>query len=315
MMLRALVAALLIAGAPASAQPAPAQRLALVDLTDEFDAFWESSQSQPGPERAAAFRAMFETHLPGFFVARRVQVEPAAYDAHIARGLASYPRQREGIREASRSFAGLFAPALRRFEAALGPVRMQRPVYLINSLGEMDGGMRDLPGGPALIFGADMIAHYHRGHGLQPLFHHELFHVVHLQRFSSCAELWCALWIEGLATYAAARLNPGASDGELLLEIPGPIRAPVEANRQEAVCAVAARLDSTDQADRSALFNFQRMNERLPPRFAYYVGYLAAAELGRTRSLRQLARMPRSEVRPLLDAALRRLSPCPAASE
>ena len=88
----------------------------------------------------------------------------------------------------------------------------------------------------------------------------------------------------------------------------------MEANRAEAVCAVRAHLDSGERADRQALFSFRRMNERLPPRFGYYVGYLVAAQLGRTRSLRQLAELPPSQVRPLIEAALRSLSACPAAT-
>lgn len=308
---RAFIALVLLTlgGEAISRTTAPALRF--VDLTDEFDAFWERSQSQPGPERAAAFRAAFAALLPGFFDAARAQVDPARYDAHIAGGLADYPRQRGAIREVSRRFAGLFAPARRRFEAALGPVHADPPIYLINSLGEMDGGTRSLPGGTTLIFGADMIARHHSGHDIAPLFHHELFHLYHFRAFSNCGAIWCSLWIEGLATHAAKSLNPGATDAELLLEIPEPIRPAIEAYRAEAVCAVLARLDATGRADAAALFGFSRMNARLPPRFGYYVGYLAAAELGRTRSLRRLARMRSDEVRPLLEAALRRLAPCP----
>ena len=306
-----LVAALAFAAcaAPANSDQTPSIRL--VDLTDEFDVFWQQTGEQPGSERAAAFRAHFELLLPGFFNAARVGSDPVRYDEHIARGLAGYARQRDAIREISARFSSLFLPALRRFEGELGPVELQRPIYLINSLGEMDGGMRDLPGGSVLIFGADMIAFYHRDHSVEPLFHHELFHAVHLRRFRSCDEMWCALWVEGLATYAAARLNPGATDAELLFEIPEPIRPAVEANRVEAVCAVRDRLDSTASADRQALFSFQRFNERLPPRFGYYVGYLVAAEIGRNRSLRSLATLQADEVRPMIDQALGRLARCP----
>lgn len=160
------------------------------------------------------------------------------------------------------------------------------------------------------MFGADMIARLHAGRDVQPFFHHELFHLYHSRSFADCPAVWCNLWSEGLATYVAHRLNPEASDHELLLTLPEPIREPVERNRREAVCAVRERLDSRSNDDNRALFSFNRLNERLPPRFGYYVGYLVAAEAGRTRSLQQLAAMPGGEVRPLLETTLRSLAEC-----
>jgi hypothetical protein len=136
------MAGLLLVAAGAAGREPDEDRPTLVDLTDEFDAFWEASRDQTAPARAAAFRTYFETFLPGFYSAARVRVAPVAYDEYIARALAAYPAQREAIREVSGEFSSAFSPALRRFEARLGSVRMERPVYLINSLGEMDGGVR-----------------------------------------------------------------------------------------------------------------------------------------------------------------------------
>ncbi len=302
--------------AAGQAMPAPAEEtVRLVDLTDEFDAFWERSQGQTPIERAASLRAEFASLIPGFYGPARFSLaDSAVYDIRIGTLLQDYPAQRDGVREVSLSFAALFAAARRSFEAEFGGFRRPQTVYLVHSLGEMDGGTRQLPGGLFLIFGADVMARLHLSHRIQPFFHHELFHLHHADAFADCGEtVWCDLWQEGLATHVAARLNPGATDSELLLEVPEPIRAPVEANRAEAVCAVRARLDSGGRADRQALFSFRRMNERLPPRFGYYVGYLVAAELGRTRSLRALARLRPARARPLIEAALDRLAACPAA--
>lgn len=298
--------ALLLAAAPAAARTGV---LTLVDLTDEFDAFWESSQGEEGPARVAAMQTRLGPLLPGFYQPRG-GVDPERYVRHAAEALAAYPRQRDGVREVSRRFAGLFAPAQASFEARFGAFTRPQRIYLLHSLGEMDGGTRDLQGGVTLIFGADVIARLHLGHDIRPFFHHELFHLHHSTRFTGCGALWCDLWREGLATYVAKRLNPGATDAELLFEVPEPIPAVVEANRAEAVCVVAARLDSRESDDARALFSFRRMNERLPPRFGYYVGYLVAAELGRTRSLRRLAELPPARVRPLVEEALRRLASC-----
>ncbi len=303
-----LLAALLFA-APAHAQRR-SEALTLVDLTHEFDSFWESSRSLGAAERVAAFRTRMDPLLPGFY-APRGGVDAARYDTHLAQALAGYPQQRDGVREVSRRFSALFAPALTSFERTFGRFREPQPIYLVHSLGEMDGGTRSLPRGVTLIFGADMIARYHLAHDIRPFFHHELFHLRHFTTFRECEAVWCSLWSEGLATYVAKRLNPGASEAELLLTVPEPIRARVDANRAEAVCAVVARFDSTRPDDLRALFSFRRLNERLPPRFGYYVGYLAAAELGRTHGLRELAAMTNAEVRPELERVLRRMAPCP----
>ena len=303
----AITAALgLTAAAPES------DTIRLVDLTGEFDAFWERSQGLPPPERATALRTGFAALIPGFYDPARFNLPDAAiYDIRIGALLQDYPARRDGVREVSRRFADLFAPARQSFEAAFGPFTRPQTIYLVYSFGEMDGGTRALPGGVFLIFGADMIARLHLGHRIQPFFHHELFHLRHAEYFADCGErVWCDLWQEGLATHVAASLNPGATDAELLLEVPEPIRAPVEANRIEAVCAVRARLDSEERGDRQALFSFRRMNERLPPRFGYYVGYLVATELGRRHSLQELARLSPAEARPLVDASLARLAAC-----
>ena len=157
-----------------------------------------------------------------------------------------------------------------------------------------------------------MVAKLHLQHDIRPFFHHELFHLYHERSFRDCEQLWCGLWGEGLAVYVASRLNPGATDSELLLTEPEPLRAAVERNRSEAVCTVLARRESTAKADGRALFSSGRLNERLPPRFGYYLGYLVAAEAGKTRSLKQLAALNSAEAKPVVEAALRSLADCPA---
>jgi hypothetical protein len=308
----------LLASAPAGAGAAQTTepdatttpQLAFVDLVPEFDAFATRTQGMADAPRAAAFRREFAQAIPGFYDPGRRSA--ARSDARIAAALAAWPNERDAILAVSRRFSAMFAPAAASFRAALGPFQSNHKVYLLHSLGEMDGGTRDLPEGNVLIFGADMIVRYHGDAELTPFFHHELFHVFHREYFGDCPQVWCILWTEGLATYAARQLNPGASDADLLLTAPEPIRGPVDAHRCEAVCTILARLDSTDGADAGAMFSFTRMNPDLPPRFGYYVGLLAAEAMGRDRDLAALARMPQAEVRPALEAALRGLADCPA---
>ncbi len=308
----ALIGVLLSLAACATAREPAGDGLKLIDLTGEVARAWDETAALPDSERVAAFKAHFAPILPGLYSHERFRLaEPGPYDERLLKGLKAYPQERAGIEEVSRRFAAMLAPARAGFEREFGPMRGYPPIYLVDSFGEFDGGTRTLPGGGFLMFGADMIAKLHLGHDIRPFFNHELFHLYHARTFPECEQLWCGLWQEGLAVYVAAGLNPGATDAELLLTEPEPLRAAVERNRREAICTVLARRDSTQASDSRALFSSGRLNERLPPRFGYYVGYLVAAEAGRTRSLRQLAALTPEQARPLVEASLRSLADCP----
>ena len=314
MRLLASLAACALAFAAPRAQAAPAApSLQLVDLTPAFAAATDHTAALPDAERVTAFDAELAPRLPGFYDPARFET-PAAQDryrARLLRTLNAFPTQRAQIEDISARFSGMFAPAVASFEARFGPMRGYPPVYLVHSLGEFDGGTRELPGGVRLLFGADVIARIHTGdHAIQPFFHHELFHILHHRSFAGCEQIWCSLWTEGLAVYVAQQLNPTATDEALLLTLPEPIRPAVEKDRAAAVCAVAARLNSTDPKDHAALFSFERLSPSAPPRFGYYVGYLTAQELARTRSLDGLAHLDVDHARPLVAAALGRLADC-----
>lgn len=195
------------------------------------------------------------------------------------------------------------------FEARVGPLPTDVPVDLVIALGEFDGATRQLGDGTHLMFGADMIALLHPG-GARAFVQHEQFHLYHAKRMESCTGLYCSVWREGLAVHAARVLNPAATDAELLLTVPQPIRPALDANRQEAVCLTLARLDSTAQADRAAWTSNGRVSERLPPRFGYLVGAWIAEDLGRTRSLSQLAALGGADLRAAMEESLRGMAPC-----
>jgi hypothetical protein len=298
--------------APAPA-PAPAPSLQFVDLTDDFARVWERDASLPTEQRVARLKEEFAPILPGFYGHERMGLPSSErYDAFLARAIERFPEQRAGIEDVSRRFGGMMESALTSFEREFGAMTGYPPVYLVHSLGEFDGGTRNLPGGVKLLFGADMIDQIYRDVPVQPFFHHELFHLMHHRTFNECGPLWCTLWSEGLAVYVASRLNPGSSDEALLLTEPEPLRAAVDRNRAHAICTTLSKLQSTDRADRSWFFSNGETDGRLPSRFGYYVGMLVAEELGRTRSLRELAALRAPEAGPLIEATLRGMAECPA---
>ena len=308
---------LLLAGAlTACARPSPipavpavpvTQGLPLVDLTDDFARFQAASVGIDKAERVTAFKRHFEPLIPGFY--DRTTVGPFDYGDLILKALDAYPEQRAGIEQVSRTFQSMAVPARSRFEALFGPMGSLPPIILLHSLGEMDGGVRTLPGtGRTLVFGADVIARLHLAHGAEPFVHHELFHVFHGNRFTACDAVWCDLWSEGLAVYASELLNPGASDAQLLLTEPTPLRAAVERNRKAAFAELLPLLDSTSREGSGALFSNGKGDGALPPRAGYYLGYLVAREAGKTRTPQQLAAMGQDEVRPMVREIVKRLA-------
>jgi hypothetical protein len=134
-----------------------------------------------------------------------------------------------------------------------------------------------------------------------------LFHVEHVRYFPECGAVWCALWIEGLATYAAKVMNPGADDQQLLLTSPKPIRAAVDSTWPNAACFTRAKLYSTAEEDINALLTGGPETGEFPRRFGYYVGLRVAEELGREHSLAELAHMPPERVKAELAEAIDRL--------
>ena len=305
-MLKWIVAAALLAG---SASPAFAQDgLRFIDLTGDFDRFATSTATMADTARVKAFEKQMGPLAEGFYLRSR---KPEKYDERVLKNLQAYPESREGILKVSRQFAALFAPARKSFEEAFGPVASEQPVYLLHSLGEMDGGTRDLNGKDTLLFGADGIFKYHGDNDLTPFFHHELFHVYHEPLMKDCDAVWCSLWEEGLATYVASSLNPGAGEGALLLDIPAPIKPAVDANRAAAICATLPLLNSEKEEDYEPLFYGSKNLPGFPARMGYYIGYLVAADLGKTRSLKELAALTPEQAKPLIDQSLASMATCP----
>ncbi|MGK6355030.1 DUF2268 domain-containing putative Zn-dependent protease [Sphingomonas sp. DT-207] len=308
-MIRTLcAAAALLVAASATAQPAPTPSFA--SYVDAFDTFATETATMPEAERARAFSARFNALVPGFYAPRNGATE-AKYDARVARVLAYYPAHRERFLAAARNFTTSYATANDRFRQVFPDYAPTMPIYLLHSLGEMDGGTRELEGRVVAVFGGDVIARIHDSSTIAPFLDHELFHFHHARFFPDCEALWCSLWQEGLATYVAARMNPEADDRALLLTIPRPIRAEVDPRLGEAMCLTLAKLDSTAPDDYSGFFFGDGKGTGFPPRFGYYVGYRLAQKLGEGRSLQQLAALSPDKVRLMLRAAIEDFAACP----
>lgn len=180
------------------------------------------------------------------------------------------------------------------FKAAFPDYQLTRDIYVLHSLGEMDGGTRTFNGKSYLIFGIDGMVRYHvEGSDPSAFFHHELFHTYHEKVMEACdgdvVPVWAGLWMEGLAVYVSKVLNPTANDEELELDFPRGSAAPTRQSARAGMAQLETVLESSDPKVIGALFSTGKDDTGLPPRRGYYLGYLVAQEAGKQHSMQELA--------------------------
>lgn len=304
-----LLAGILVAGGCATA--APAADLQVRNLGWEFVSFMERTEKLPLDQRVAAFKRQVGAQFPAFYEPKGDDPEKAQarFDKAIANAIERFPTIREAYIGQLTMFDSRLSGYLSSFHRTFPDFAPTSEIYLLHSLGQMDGGTRNYDGQRYLIFGADVMARVHQNFRSEaPFFHHELFHVLHEPALGPCDELWCALWTEGLAVHVAATLNPGSSDDELLLSFPDNSAAQTRKRLTEAWSDLRAKLDSTDEGIYGELFSSSRHSGDLPLRRGYYLGYLVAQEVARTHDLQTLARLPAADVKPLVRQAVEALA-------
>jgi len=274
----------------------------LIDLTDDFAEFYDVTSRLESEDRVLAFHERFDVLFPGFYDAGRIPYFTyTEYDNAIRNFIDHFPEHRTEYLNRTRRFTQDIHDAYADFVEHFPDFEMRRPVYMLYSMGEFDGAVREISGKRYLLFGIDVMDAVHSFENERPFFQHELFHVYHDQFFRGCDAIWCSLWTEGLAVAVAAGLNPGANDAELLLTKPEPLRAAIDNNLEEAVSAALVRYDSESDEDYGALFGSSRLSPRLPPRFGYYVGYLAVQQaLASGQTLKALAHLNTEQARKVL---------------
>jgi hypothetical protein len=292
-----------LAGA-ATPQSAPAG-CAVTDLMPAFWSFWDKAKGAEPAEQYRVFEEM--VRKPNAAVYEGVfegstkpasELVPASFEA-------VRPVETE-MRGLSRKLTDELPGLMAKFRETFPDFRCGTPVYFVYSAGAFDGGTRDVSGKTALMFGLDMIARLKEE--LPPLVAHELFHVYQEERVGdpSKAFFW-SMWTEGLATYVSRRLDPDVPEQKVCC-LP-PIE-PIEAVLPKVSSEALALLDS-EKPDEYARFFYGGQKIDIPQRSGYYLGYRAATEAGKTRSLRELAGLTPAEVRPLVEKELRRMASVP----
>ena len=177
--------------------------------------------------RVAAFRATFEKLVPGLYTDQ----DEARLNGRIARSLTEFASIRPAYRMVLMRFPSDLDSAVKGFRRVFPQLQQPMPIYLAHELGLRDGGTDHVGARKVMLFGADVIARIHNDDSLQPFLQHELFHLEHARHFADCDQLWCPLWQEGLATYAAlddysARPAVVAGLAALISEVHAPCQAP-----------------------------------------------------------------------------------------
>ncbi len=286
-----------ILGLQGATAPAP---VTFTNYAGAFDVFEAHTSGMPPERRVAEFRAKFDALLPGLYEDR----DEARLDSRINKALLGFPAIRADYRLVESRFPAALEIAVRRFRGVFPEFVPPLPIYLVHSLGTRDGGSDYVGERKVMLFGADVIARIHNDDSLQPFLIHELFHLEHARHFADCDQLWCPLWQEGLATFAASAMTPGATDHQLLLDLPSPIRAQTDAHWAQALCWIATRFDVTDNKDIDAAFTGSAQPPDLPSRFGYYVGLRIASDMAHASELLAITRLSDEEARPVVAAAL-----------
>lgn len=311
---RELAAALSVLPLPVWAQQQPAPSA----LADRMPAFWlayDAGRDLPLAARADQLvQRFFIPHADDY---RRAGMKTRA--EAVARWLPPFDAMAEAVRALHGEFAASYSQHRAAFRAALPDFDgSASPVTLLPSLFSFDAHLEPQGRQFPLFFGPDGIVRYHgTGADLGVLFAHELFHCYQAQKNPALAldpqpPVFAGLWMEGVATYASERLNPGATLLHVLLDDKA-LAAADGATLRRAAAALLAQLDATDEAAQRPFFDSGYRSGpgandgNWPARAGYYVGLLAARRLGEAMSLPEMAALPAPRVRELLARELTRL--------
>jgi len=292
----------------------------VVDIMPSFWEFWARAEKADRATQLRLMKEMVVARYPEVYTPEVIGVAPGrTLDESLTQGFGLFMDKLAPHVPTMRRLSTQIASDLPRFQQSfrrLFPdLCWTGTVYYLASLGGFDGATREVDGKTALMFGIDMIAFVHGSRAnLEPLFHHELFHLYHRQFDppGSAAEdeaapvLW-GLWGEGLAVYASKVLHPKATNAELLMS-----DALVEQTRRvlpALVTELRAKLASTSMETYRDFFLGNGKRTDVPKRAGYYVGLLVAEEVAKTREWKELVRLRGEPLRAAVDDALGKLEP------
>jgi hypothetical protein len=287
-----------------------ATTVAVRNLMPQFWDFWQTAQNKPAAEQLQLWRQLYERPNAALFGDLR---------GVCAKDWASNALQKEyfpvlkglipGMRSLSASLPSTIDAVQKRFAVTFPDMSWAGPIYIMASAGCFNGRSQVIEGRPALLLAVDVIVDLDETN-LAPLVTHETFHRYHYGFFPFEPQLpqplWVRLWAEGMATYAAHRLNPAASNLDLMTIAPKEI-AQLNARLPSIASDFMGRFSSSSQADATLYFSDDSTSPRIPARAGYYLGLRVSEYLGRRYSLQTMAHWNHAEAKPHIVAALGQL--------
>ncbi len=278
------------------------------NLAPDFIEYWNQVKEKPLPKQIQKLKSDFLVKFPQFYNYKIGKWERSGQkaDEEFGKIIKEYPQLEANFIKKTDQVTETLNITLASFLKSFPEMNQDFDVYLTHSFGEMDGGTRNIGGKIYLIFGIDGMVNYHKGFTSEiPFFHHELFHIYHGQYFPEEQVIWIALWTEGLASYASQKLNPEASMKDLILDLPEGMVRKIDKSLDEHWADLTKKLNSKSDIDYETYFLMSSKDKKIVPRAGYYLGYLLAKEVGKTKSVNEMAQMKPNEVLPLLKLALK----------
>ncbi len=280
-----LVASVVMAAGSVRAQESP--RIQVVNLMPAFFDAWDGGIGKPIDERVRLLKADLLYPNRKAFDSGQFRLD----DPRLAWYLDEIAPSVPAMRRMTDKIATELPSSERAFIDAF-PDMSPATVYFMPSFLHFDGQSN----GGILRFGIDGIVEFDGPDAnLGVLAAHELFHIYHAQvnpetfgeSGSTQAPVGAQLWSEGLATYVAGRLNPGATRSQTLLS--KDLAELSAAKTRRLACLMEPKLASTRESDAAPFFDADVQPPGLPARGGYLVGLLVASRFGKEHTLRELA--------------------------
>ena len=287
----ALVGAFLV-----SADAAAAASCRVIDATADFWPLVERTAKTTPAEQAAAFRADVIARFPELYTRDVLRMgNSRQLDEEAVVALAAARENRLHARQVLETLTTEIPSYIARFRKSFPDFRCDFPIYLMISLGHMDGAGRVVGASPALVLGVDTIDRIETPLQLRVFFEHELFHRYNYRVAGFSDDpgdrqpIWRTLWAEGLATYVSAELNPDRPLSDAMI-FPADL-AERAAPQIEQLARVLRENDAPNPSLYAEYFEAGGAKNAIPPRAGYYVGYRVASLAARRYSLYQLAHL------------------------
>lgn len=264
-----------------------------INIMDDFWKFWEKGEKADIPTRTKLFREMvINPHKEIYEGFANIDDEDLA--KYVKDIVPLIPRMRKITQKLDKELPA----AVANFKKTFPDFNWAGTVVFMPNFGMTDSGGGSINGKPYQMFGVDTIAaQYGENGNLSVLFSHELFHLyfgkfhpeLGKNREKGEIPLYLLVWNEGLATYVSGRFNPNATIEELFLG--QKVQTEVAPKMPELAKKIIDNFDNGSPDVWKPFMSASKVNDEIPPRSGYYVGYKIAEELGEKMSLRKMTKL------------------------